>query len=185
MNETTKFLVFILVSISLTWLSRKTICKPKSHGFYRFFSWEIILVLFLWNMDKWFINPLSFRQLISWTSLSISLLMIIVGVTTFQRHGKIDKNHVDDTLLGIEKTSQLVTTGIYHYIRHPFYSSLFFLGWGIFMKNLTWIGLLLVTINSILLLMTALKEEAENIQFFGSIYQDYMDKTKRFVPFLF
>lgn len=53
------------------------------------------------------------------------------------------------------------------------------------MKNLTWIGLLLVIINSFLLLMTAHKEEAENIQFFGSIYQDYMDKTKRFVPFLF
>ena len=185
MNETIKFLVFIVISMGFIWLSRKSICNPKSHGFYRFFSWEIILVLFLLNKDRWFTNPLRLAQILSWIFLIFSLYLISAGISAFRKYGKIDYHRYDTTLFGIEKTSALVTVGIYHYIRHPFYSSLLFLGWGIFMKNLTWIGLLLVIINSFLLLMTAHKEEAENIQFFGSIYQDYMDKTKRLVPFLF
>jgi protein-S-isoprenylcysteine O-methyltransferase Ste14 len=43
----------------------------------------------------------------------------------------------------IEKTTILVTTGAYRYIRHPLYSSLLFLAWGIFFKAPSWPGGLL------------------------------------------
>ena len=88
-------------------------------------------------------------------------------------------------MVGIEKTTELVTTGVYHYIRHPFYSSLLFLGWGILLKNVNWIGILLAVLTTILLIITARKEEIENIQFFGENYQEYMKRTKMFVPFIF
>jgi protein-S-isoprenylcysteine O-methyltransferase Ste14 len=87
--------------------------------------------------------------------------------------------------VGIEKTTELVTTGVYRYIRHPFYSSLLFLGWGILFKKLSWIGVLLAVLTTIFLIITARKEEIENIQFFGANYQEYMKRTKMFVPFLF
>jgi protein-S-isoprenylcysteine O-methyltransferase Ste14 len=111
--------------------------------------------------------------------------MIIGGVSEFQTQGKIEKNREDVPLIGIEKTSTLVNTGIYHYIRHPFYSSLLFLGWGIFLKNLTWLGLLLALMNTILLCITARREETENIDFLGESYQFFMQETKMFIPFLF
>ncbi len=185
MIEMIKWFIFFLGSIGIFWFSRTSIRDPKTHGFSRFFSWEIILVLFLWNVDEWFANPFSFRQLISWGLLTISLVFIISGVRMFKKYGYIDKNREDHSLVGIEKTSQLVTTGIYHYIRHPFYSSLLFLGWGIFLKNISWIGFLLVFVNTVLLVITAKKEEVENSRFFGELYLDYMQETKRFVPFLF
>jgi len=87
--------------------------------------------------------------------------------------------------VGIEKTTELVTTGVYGYIRHPFYSSLLFLAWGIFFKHITWVGIVLGIIITILLFITAQKEEIENIAFFGEQYQEYMERTKSFIPYVF
>ena len=53
------------------------------------------------------------------------------------------------------------------------------------MKNVSWLGILLAVITTILLIITAKKEEIENIQYFGKKYQEYMKLTKMFVPFIF
>ena len=82
------------------------------------------------------------------------------------------------------KTTEIVTTGVYKYIRHPFYSSLLFLAWGIVFKRVTWVELVLAIITTILLTITAKKEEKENTEFFGEQYEDYMKQTKMFVPCL-
>lgn len=185
MNILWKWIVFLVVTLGIIWISRTSIRDRKSHGFYRFFLWETVLGLFLLNVDEWFSNPWSLRQLLSWSLLLISLVFIFTGVRMFNKHGKIDQNRAGESLVGIEKTSQLVTTGIYHYIRHPFYSSLLFLGWGIFLKSISGLGLLLALINTIFLFITARREETENIEFFGEPYQVYMQETKMFIPFLF
>jgi len=185
MNIIYKIILFILASIGIIWISRSSFRNIQHHGFYRFFAWETILVLFLMNMEKWFLKPFSFRQLFSWTFLIVSIVLIYGGVRMFRREGKLDPERDDPSLVGIEKTSELVTTGLYHYIRHPFYSSLLFLGWGIFLKDIHLIGFVLAILTTILLLLTAIKEEAENIHFFGNKYLEYMRQTKRFVPFIF
>jgi protein-S-isoprenylcysteine O-methyltransferase Ste14 len=99
--------------------------------------------------------------------------------------GKPDSRREDPTLLDMEKTTELVTKGAYRYIRHPLYSSLLFLGWGAFFKHLSWIGVFLALITTISLTLKAKIEEAENINFFGDAYQDYMRQTKIFIPFLY
>jgi len=88
-------------------------------------------------------------------------------------------------LLSFEKTTQLVTSGIFHYIRHPLYSSLLLLTWGIFFKSLHWLGVILAITSSVFLFMTARADEMECMRYFGSAYAEYMQKTKRFIPFLF
>ena len=70
--------------------------------------------------------------------------MVIHGVRLLRLVGKPDQQRQDEALLGVEKTSQLVTGGAYRYIRHPMYSSLLFLGWGIFFKLPSLIGGILV-----------------------------------------
>jgi protein-S-isoprenylcysteine O-methyltransferase Ste14 len=87
--------------------------------------------------------------------------------------------------VSIEKTTQLVMAGIYRYIRHPICSSLLFLAWGVCFKHPAWLPLGLAVIATCCLIMTARKEEAENLRYFGTSYQDYMKRTKMFVPFLF
>lgn len=181
----TKLIVFVVGTVCVVWVSRASLRDVHNHGFYRFFSWEIILILFVLNVNYWFIDPFSFRQIISWTILMISLVLIFHGVQMFRRKGSIDQNRDDIALVGVEKTTQLVTTGIYHYIRHPFYSSLLFLGWGILLKNSNWPAIILAVINTVLLVMTAHKEEKENIEYFGEKYQEYMKQTKMFIPYIF
>jgi len=90
----------------------------------------------------------------------------------------------DESLLSFEKTTTLVTTGIYHYIRHPLYSSLLLLTWGIFFKFPSWIGGLLGFLVTAFLVFTAKADETECTHFFGPQYQEYMKKTKMFVPYI-
>jgi protein-S-isoprenylcysteine O-methyltransferase Ste14 len=88
-------------------------------------------------------------------------------------------------MLQFEKTTTLVTVGAYRYIRHPLYSSLLSLTWGVFFKSPFWLGGILALLASCFLVATAKMEESENIRFFGAPYQAYMKQTKMFVPFLF
>jgi protein-S-isoprenylcysteine O-methyltransferase Ste14 len=117
--------------------------------------------------------------------LVTSLVLIIYGVWTLRFYGKPDATRDGESLLGIEKTTTLVTTGIYHYIRHPFYSSLLFLAWGISLKGLTWPSILLAFAASVCLVFTAIIEEREDIMYFGPAYQAYMKRSKRFIPLLY
>jgi protein-S-isoprenylcysteine O-methyltransferase Ste14 len=178
-------LTLALGTIIIAWASQSSLRNVRSHGFYRFFAWEFILVAFTLNMNYWFSNPFSFVQIISWVLLITSLIFIFLGVQLFLNKGKIDQNRNDPSLVGIEKTTELITTGIYHYIRHPFYSSLLFLEWGIFFKHPAWTGMALGLLTTVSLIKTARTEENENIAFFGSSYQEYMKNTKMFIPFIF
>jgi len=180
-----KVILFVLGTIGIVWVSRSSLRNVQFHGFYRFFAWETILILFLMNVDYWFVDPFGLSQIISWVLLVASLVLIYQGVRLLREKGKLDQERDDPALVGIEKTTELVATGLYHYIRHPFYSSLLFLGWGILFKNISWIGILLAVITTIFLIITARKEEIENIQYFGEKYREYMKRTKMFVPFIF
>ncbi|MGD0173272.1 MAG: isoprenylcysteine carboxylmethyltransferase family protein [Anaerolineales bacterium] len=181
-----KIIAFAVTSIFFVYVSRGSIRAPGSHGFYRFFAWEIILLLFLWNVDSWFRNPLAWYQLISWFLLVVCCIPLILGVRSLVAQGKpAEKRETERQLLGFEKTTVLVTTGIYRYIRHPLYSSLVFLAWGIFFKLPSVPGGALVLLATAFLIATAKADETECIRFFGPPYETYRKQTKMFIPFLF
>ena len=138
-----RVIIFAIVSTFFVYISRKSLFRPHSHGFYRFFTWESILALVLLNALQWFENPFSPQQLISWLLLLISIFLVVHGVHLLRVIGKPNQNRSDAELLAFEKTSSLVTVGAYKYIRHPLYSSLLFLAWGVFFKHPSWLGLLL------------------------------------------
>jgi protein-S-isoprenylcysteine O-methyltransferase Ste14 len=177
--------LFVAVTLGILFFSRTSLRVPGSHGFYRFFAWELLLLLFILNMRRWFTDPFSAHQLVSWLLLFVSLYMVGQGLLLLRRRGQPDSSRSDESLLGLEKTTALVTDGIYRYVRHPLYSSLFFLGWGIFFKAPSWPAGLLSLLAALFLFLTARVEEGENIRYFGAAYQAYMKRTKMFVPFLF
>jgi protein-S-isoprenylcysteine O-methyltransferase Ste14 len=180
-----KAVIFLIVSIIIIYFSRASINKPQSHGFYRFFAWESIAASVLLNIDSWFTNPFSVTQIISWILLVISLFLIIHGIILLRKIGKPNETRGDSTLLGLEKTTRLVVEGAYRYIRHPFYSSLLFLAWGVFLKSVSIVGLVLAVLATIFLVLTGKFEEKEDIRYFGSEYLEYMKRTKMFIPFIF
>jgi protein-S-isoprenylcysteine O-methyltransferase Ste14 len=181
-----KAAIFVLGSIVLIYISRNSLRSSHSHGFHRFFAWECILGLFLVNANFWFIKPFAWNQLIAWTLLFASLIPLGFGVHCLRTQGRqVEKREGDSSLLAFEKTTNLITSGIYKYIRHPLYCSLLLLTWGIFFKHpLLTAGTLAVT-ATIFLFFTAKADEAECTRFFGNKYQDYMKRTRMFIPYIF
>ena len=180
-----KLIAFAVLSACLMYISWDSLRTPRSPGFYRFFAWEMIVALFLLNMDAWFRNPFSWHQVVSWFLLIVCIIPLAFGVHSLTSQGRPAKHReAAPQLLAFEKTTTLVTTGIYHYIRHPLYSSLLFLVWGIFFKIPTWFGTLLASAATLFLVATAKADEAESIRFFGPAYEAYMKQTKMFLPLL-
>lgn len=101
-----------------------------------------------------------------------------------KRLGKPEKNREDNSLYQFEKTTELIDTGIFKYIRHPLYSSLLFLTWGIYLKHPTGILTAVAALSSLFLFLTAIFDEKECIKAFGASYREYMTRSKRFIPFI-
>jgi len=168
--------IFLIVSAWIIHFSRTYLLNPKSHGFYRLFAFESILLLILLNIEFWFKDPFSYLQIASWTALCLSLYFVFQGFRLLRSVGKPEGH--------FENTSNLVTVGVYKYIRHPLYSSLLLLSLGAFLKDTSLVTATLFITASIALFWTARMEEIENLEKFGKEYDDYMKKTWMFLPFL-
>lgn len=81
-------------------------------------------------------------------------------------------------------TGQLVTTGIYKYIRHPQYTGLLLLSLGMLIEWATLPMLLMFPIMVFLYVRLAKKEEQDMIKEFGDNYVQYKQHTKMFIPFI-
>ena len=180
-----KVIIFIVATQGFVWLSWSSLRNFRSHGFYRFFVFEGFSALILLNLNYWFYEPLSLRQILSWLLLVVSMFMVVHGFLLLRSMGKPDNARTDPSLIGIEKTTRLVTEGAYRYVRHPIYSSVLYVSLGVFLKHPSLICILLVVITIFFLTMTAKIEEAENVRFFGAEYEHYMKRTKMFVPGVF
>jgi protein-S-isoprenylcysteine O-methyltransferase Ste14 len=176
--------VFILVSVRLYLLSRKSLRSNRFHGFYRFFAWEGVLALVLLNIDFRRYQLTSVHHILAAVLVTSSALLALHGFGLLRREGRLDSGRDDPTLLPVEKTTVLVTTGAYKYVRHPLYSSFLMLVWGSFFFIPSWPGGFVACFASINTLLAAWTEEQENLSYFGSAYCDYMKRTKRFIPFL-
>jgi protein-S-isoprenylcysteine O-methyltransferase Ste14 len=134
-------IVIVVGSLSIVWLSRRSLLHPASHGFSRFFAFEAILALVVLNAPLWFVHPFSVQQIASWLLLFASVVLAVWGVVLLRRFGGSRRTIKGAPIFEWESTDSLVTTGIYRYVRHPMY-------------------------------------------WFGHEYQDYMKRTRRFVPFV-
>ncbi len=148
----------------------------RYHGIARFFAFESVFILVLLNLRIWFVNPFSFQQILSWILLSLSIYVVVTGYVLLKRKGKPDSN--------FENTSLLVKSGIYGYIRHPLYLSIFLLGTGVMLKDPAPFQIVLGSINLVAVYITARIEENEMKSKFGDEYLAYMTGTKMFIPFL-
>jgi protein-S-isoprenylcysteine O-methyltransferase Ste14 len=180
-----QWLVFAIGSLLIIRISRGSLHRRDAHGFFRFFAFEAILGLVALNAAVWFSDPFSLRQLVSWALLLTSLLLAVHGFHLLRRVGRPDRSIEDPTRLGVEKTTRLVRSGAYRYIRHPLYASLLALAWGAFLKAPSWPGVLLAAIATGAVYLTARVEEQENIRNFGTEYIEYMRETRMFIPFVF
>ncbi len=180
-----KLIIFGILSLMVISISWRTLFNTKSHGFYRFFSWECMAWLLASNYKFWFANAFSFNQIISWILLVYSSYLVIAGMLLIKQVGKPNSVRDEKNLFGFEKTTELIDTGVFKYVRHPLYSSLIFVTWAIFLKNPTTSLFVIALISTNFLYFTSRFDEKECINYFGDKYKEYMKQTKMFIPFLF
>lgn len=153
----------------------------------------IILVVFLLNPV---IVALAFhesRHLIAtyfplWRNLLVSILgilmLLIGGLITIT--GRYQLKQFGEGVLKIEDNHQLITTGIFKYIRHPIYAGGVIGIFGFYCAFQSLIVLFAVfIIYFIVFRHRLLFEEELLIQEFGDQYKEYMKQTKRLIPFLY
>jgi len=81
---------------------------------------------------------------------------------------------------------QLVTTGIFQYLRHPHYTSLLILGYGLALFFYSLASLLIATIAIPIMIWSIIDEEHCLIRQYGDDYKIYMKKVPyRLIPKIF
>jgi len=172
--ESTLFGVFTIIATLASlhaWRAR------QAYGAFRFLAFECLALLIVWNARRWFRDPLSAPQIMSWIVLAGSTALAAHGLYLLRVVGRARARIMEDTQV-------VVQAGAYRYIRHPLYASLLFFGWGVFFKGCDLASAALALAATVCWTATARYEEHFNVARFGPAYSDYMKRTKMFVPFL-
>ena len=105
-------------------------------------------------------------------SVFFILFLIIWSLSVFV--SKIDKNI---------KENNLVTTGIYAYVRNPIYSAMMFCSWGILLWGNNMYILILAPLYWILMtIMVKYTEEKWLLKLYGDEYAEHCKKVNRCFP---
>ena len=179
-----KILVFCLLSIPLLVLSRRSLFSLKHHGPYRFVLFECILWLAIENHGHMIVEEFDARQVVASVFMLASLCFVLAAVFTLRLKGHAGAGRDDPTLLSFERTTQLVESGIYKRVRHPMYSSLLFLAWGVLLRRVEGDLFVVACVATVAGVLAARIEERENLAYFGEAYRRYASRTKRFIPFV-
>ncbi|MBU2887522.1 hypothetical protein KO507_17285 [Gilvimarinus agarilyticus] len=172
--------IFVVTSLALTWLCRRQLRNPKCHGFYRFFAFELLLVLAVVNIHPTEMDFFSPLGTIAGGFTLASLMVAFLGYKALQKAGVTDRHQPEN--FPFENTQQVVTWGIYAYIRHPMYASLILLGIGLLLHGITPLTGGLLTGVCVFVWLAAKTEEQESLAFFGQPYAEYQRQSKMLVP---
>jgi protein-S-isoprenylcysteine O-methyltransferase Ste14 len=110
------------------------------------------------------------------------VLCFVVGLWLFYwSHADLGTNW--SITLEVREQHQLVTHGIYRYVRHPMYSALLLYSLGQMLVLPNWVaGPTYLVAFVILFALRVGPEERMMRDTFGKAYEDYMSQTKRLVP---
>jgi len=106
-----------------------------------------------------------------------SLGVLLVAWTNYA----LDKNF--STTLRVRADHTLVTAGPYQWVRHPMYTAILMMLFGLGLLSANWfIGLSVLPFSVVIMLWRTRKEEAMLTEKFGDAYRAYMQHTGKFLP---
>ncbi|EKE14468.1 MAG: isoprenylcysteine carboxyl methyltransferase [uncultured bacterium] len=85
----------------------------------------------------------------------------------------------------IKKNHELITKGIYRYVRHPIYGGLILMSTGALLVSSSYTFIAALIIMLIAAEIFAQREEKLLTKHFGKKYLEYMKTTKKFIPFIY
>jgi protein-S-isoprenylcysteine O-methyltransferase Ste14 len=125
--------------------------------------------------------PISRSYLIAFLGLVLIIFGVVIRISAIHTLGKFFTVN-----LAIHNDHQLVTKGLYKFVRHPSYtgSLLSFVGLGVSFNN--WLSLCVIAIPIIISFIYRINiEEKLMLQQFGAEYINYQKNTKRLIPLIY
>ncbi len=171
-----KPLLFAIAAVLLLIAFRRHVRRVGQPEFFIILTFELLLILLFLNIDYWFDHPTRPGQIISWFLLVASIVLALGGWYGIKKIGQ--------PMARLKGGPHLVTQGVFRYVRHPLYSSLMFLGTGIYLKHASLPALAILLLICVFAIAAALLEEKKCLQTFGDVYTSYMKATRRFIPFI-
>ena len=137
------------------------------------------LTYFLFPLFPGLFAPVRFHtgSIVQWTGICLAVLALPMGISVFRNLGR----NITDTVQ-TRTDHQLVTTGIYRFIRHPLYSTGFMLFFGLGLLSGIWPALVLSIIVLFTLYIRSFEEERRLVAEFGERYIVYRERTGAFFP---
>jgi len=126
------------------------------------------------------ILPLGSQTAYPYLGLFILVFGVSIGLLAIQAHKSGNFNIRPD----IKENCELVTDGIYSYIRHPMYLSVLVSMFGIAVMYFTYYEFVLFFFLFVTLLIKMFYEE-HLWHCHNPLYAEYIQKTKRLIPFVF
>ena len=152
-----------------------------SYGLVLMGNWILTVVAFFVAAD---IRALSIdppRLILFWTGVAL-----LVAGGALRRHCFRMLGRSFTTRVQVRPGQAIVETGAYRWVRHPSYSGalLMYLGIGLALDN--WASLAILVFGTAALYSYRVRVEERALRgTLGQAYEDYMQRTTRFVPFLF
>lgn len=115
-----------------------------------------------------------------WELIGFIVVLLGLGIAMVGRYN-LGTNWATCYEYQVKRKHELVTHGVYNYIRHPIYTGLwlFFIGSELIVQSyLLYIYIFLI----IAIDKQAKLEEQLLVKHFGNVYKAYMKRTKRFLP---
>lgn len=117
--------------------------------------------------------------------LVLGAVIFLFALWVFRRtHKELGRNW--SITLEIRDKHELISGGPYAFVRHPMYTSFMLMGLGQALLLSNWVaGLAGLFGFAVLFFLRVDKEERMMLEIFGPQYRDYMQRTKRLVPYLY
>ena len=116
----------------------------------------------------------------------IGFILIILGfIEAIVARKTLEDNWTESYQYQIKKNHELITWGIYKYVRHPIYGAILLMVPGALLVSgsYTFIAGLIIMLSAAEIF--AHREEKLLTKHFGSMYIRYMKTTKKFIPFVY
>ncbi len=137
-------------------------------------------LIFLPLADRNGVGVMIGNQAVRWSGLILSGLGFVLIFWSGVALGKMYSAEVT-----IQKNHQLVTTGLYHNIRHPRYLGVIFIAVGLSTLFRSWIGLVVSIPLLVVLLFRIKDEEALLSEEFGLEWEAYCKQSWLLIPYLY
>jgi len=113
----------------------------------------------------------------------LGLILFLIGLT-IRLIGKRTLGKYYSYALKTSPDHELIQKGLYRYIRHPIYLAVIIYGLGVPLFFSSLYGFILL-LGLIPLILYRIIEERMLLDEFGEEYKEYMEKSKKLIPFLY